>query len=41
MEIANLRVNNVVSAENEVLDTIALDKTQKAIKGRLFLLVRH
>ncbi|MBL6683813.1 MAG: site-specific integrase [SAR86 cluster bacterium] len=28
IEIANLRVNNVVNAENEVLDAIALDKTQ-------------
>jgi integrase/recombinase XerD len=35
IEIANLRVNNVVNAENEVLDTIALDKTQtKGNKGQ-------
>lgn len=35
IEIANLRVNNVVSADNEVLDAIALDKTQtKGNKGQ-------
>ena len=35
IEIANLRVSNVVNAENEVLDTIALDKTQtKGNKGQ-------
>jgi|TARA_B110000908_G_scaffold118599_1_gene138979 integrase/recombinase XerD len=35
IEIANLRVNNVVSADNEVLDDIALDKTQtKGNKGQ-------
>ena len=35
IEIANLRVNNVVSTDNEVLDDIALDKTQtKGNKGQ-------
>ena len=35
IEIANLRVNNVVNADNEVLDAIALDKTQtKGNKGQ-------
>ena len=35
IEIANLRVSNVVNANNEVLDAIALDKTQtKGNKGQ-------
>ena len=34
IEIANLRIKNVLSADNKVLDVIALDKTQaKGTKG--------